>query len=279
MNIREITGSPEYWKINREERNYAAILFAALCTPGNAKAFLKHLKYPDEIGKDFCVYFEYSHLRDLWRHISVGPTATQAGIDAANERKKALIRATLGISGLDDILNKSPKCINKSFGVGGPLSAIHIQYPGRWSVSGLHKNKTFADSETFEKLCKFKWAFNIKPDLVIHLNKNKAICVETKYESVEGTYPVPRAEKEIFDARKLDRVNQIDLQEYLLKKLLGIEETDFFCISARKSAKEGRRYKHLGWKAVFDSLCIGDFHTSIQDMARNPKLDAASATV
>lgn len=157
------------------------------------------------------------------------------------------------------------------------MSEKHIQYPGKWSVARLHDE--FERNEDFEKLCKFKWAFNIKPDLVIHLNKDRAICIETKYESVEGSYPASQVEKDIFkEKRKLNYVRQIDLQEYLLTTLLGIK-TDFICISSAKNSDKTRTHKSMGWKEIFDSLCICDFHTSIQDMARNPKLDAASATV
>lgn len=46
MNIREIAQlTPNYFEINREERNYAAIFFAVLCRPGNAEKFLQQFGF------------------------------------------------------------------------------------------------------------------------------------------------------------------------------------------------------------------------------------------
>lgn len=71
MNIREIAkNNSNYYEINREERNYAAILYGALCKEQNISQFLALLGFDYEKTDDFGIYFEYSYLRDLWWCIS-----------------------------------------------------------------------------------------------------------------------------------------------------------------------------------------------------------------
>ena len=87
MNFREIAElNPNYFEINREERNYTAILFTALCKQKNAIKFLQRCGVnADILGPDFGIYFEYSFLRDLWFQIN------------NNEIKKQIIRNLLPI--------------------------------------------------------------------------------------------------------------------------------------------------------------------------------------
>ena len=67
MNIREVIGlDPNYSEINREERNYAAVFYAALLKPGNIEMFLALLGIDETPGEDFGIYFEYAYLRDIW---------------------------------------------------------------------------------------------------------------------------------------------------------------------------------------------------------------------
>ncbi len=195
MNIRQIANlTPNYSEINREERNYAAIFFTALCKEGNTERFLKYCGFEEKIGADFGIYFEYAYLRDLWSEIKNENT------------RKGIIRQKLKIKGIDDILNLSPIGINIKFGVGGKASSDFIQYPGKQSI--VKYNKHFPDNDDFLKICKFKWSFNIKPDIIIHLEKDRAICIEAKYESGEEWYPASDLEKEIFSkfARQLSNV-------------------------------------------------------------------------
>ena len=65
MNIREIAGIDlNYYSLNREERNYAAIFFAALCRPGNITKFLElcECDLPEQVSDDFGIYFEYVYI-------------------------------------------------------------------------------------------------------------------------------------------------------------------------------------------------------------------------
>src|SRR4051794_23561551 len=87
MSIRDsLAFSDPYWKINREERNYAAILYSALLTPGNMERFLAHAgcSFPIVEG-EMGAYFEYAFLRDLWE-----------ASKATNDAKRALIKDFLG---------------------------------------------------------------------------------------------------------------------------------------------------------------------------------------
>ncbi len=66
MNVREIAKlNPNYFEINREERNYAAIFFTALCKKENVARFLKFCGLEWTQKRDFGIYFEYAFLRDL----------------------------------------------------------------------------------------------------------------------------------------------------------------------------------------------------------------------
>ena len=240
MHIRKTTGlSPNYSTINREERNYAALLFAALCLPENAQRFLTACGYHQKINDEFGIYFEYAYLRDLWYTIS----------DEAI--KKSIIRNHLKVKNIDAILNLPLKEINQLFGVSGQASTKFLQYPGKWSVSKYHHH--FLDNEDFLAICKFKWAFNIKPDIVIHLDKDHAICIEAKYESGEGVYPASTQDKKIFKARGLanNSIRQIELQDYMMQTLLGIQ-TDFLFLVP--NPKNHCNYKVITWAEAFNCL-------------------------
>ncbi len=239
MNIREITKlTPNYCEINREERNYAAIFFAALCKPGNTKSFLrKFFNYDSELGEDFGIYFEYAYLRDLWSKID------------CEETKKDVIRNLLPIKNIGEILDQPIVEINRKFGVAGKPSEEFIQFPGKWAI--VKYNQNFSDNDDFLKICRFKWSFNIKPDIVIHLDKDRAICIEAKYTSIEGQYPSSEREKEIFRKRGIKPVKQLELQKYMMEELLGIE-TDFMFLVYKKEISE--KYKVLSWKEAFDNI-------------------------
>ena len=240
MHIRKTTDLfPHYSTINREERNYAALLFAALCLPNNAQRFLKSCGYNQKIDAEFGIYFEYAYVRDLWYTIS------------DEEIKKSIIRNHLKVKNIDAILNLPLKEINQLFGVSGQASTKFLQYPGKWSVSKYHHH--FLDNEDFLAICKFKWAFNIKPDIVIHLDKDHAICLEAKYESGEGVYPASTQDKKIFKARGLanNSIRQIELQDYMMQTLLGIQ-TDFLLLVPKQ--KNDSKYKSITWVEAFSYL-------------------------
>lgn len=286
---------PNYFGINREERNLAAILYALLCKPYYLKPFLKDLGYEKEIGEDFGVYFEYAYLRDFWRdldsaHSNPEQTA-EANIFEINRIKGEFIQKLLENHAVikkifcdtDDV-----KTINEKLGVGGSLSQIHIQSPGRWSIAKLNADDYFKDNknnELFLKLCMLKWAFNIKPDIVIHINKSTAICIETKYESGESQYPTSQEEKKIFATRwpnlgaaatqfereifancKHPRIKQMQLQKYLMEDLLGFK-TKFVLVAPNDLNSEG--YEHKKWGDVLTDAALADMPQFVREMAKN----------
>lgn len=253
MNVREITGFNErYATINREERNYAAIFYHALLQPGNAEKFLHLLEMDEPIGPDFGIYYEYSFLRDLWRHTP------------DNETRKEIIQQHLHISGLDDILKMPTAAINALFGVAGKPSETDIQNPGKWAISKYHDH--FSDNSDFLKVCRFKWSFNIKPDIVIHLDNNRGICIETKFASGEGQYPSSSDDKVIFSKRGISPVGQLELQQYMMKELLGID-TQFIYLVQKKTSKDTVRT--ILWKEAFESMNFESDFPFVKDFMQN----------
>ena len=62
------------------------------------------------------------------------------------------------------------------------------------------------------RACKFKWAFNMKAALVIHLGADHAIVIEAKYDSAESASPLSGAERKIFHGEASS--NSSDRQNY-----------------------------------------------------------------
>jgi len=278
MNIREIIGNPpNYWEFCREERNYAAILFAELCKKENLAAFLKKYSTDDQPIENyqFGIYFEYAYLRDLWNSIGKSNEGGKHessnnldAIEAANIKRKEIIQKCLTkVTGVDAILKKSILEINQHF-VSGKPSEIFIQSPGRWSVAAL--SNTFKQPSDLLIACKFKWAFNIKPDLVIHLSKEKAICIEIKHESGEGRYPATTGEKSIFKSAGIkETVGQIEMQKYLMTELLGLT-TQFIFIKSKNIKTSNSLHDcptELHWKDVFGCMDIAHMPLFAQNMA------------
>lgn len=236
MNIRKISHSnPHYYEINREERNYAAIFFAALCKEENASRFLQAYGMKEDIGPEFGIYFEYAYVRDLWNTIR------------SEETRKEIIKQNLPIQGIDDIL----------------------QNPGRWSMGKYDQN--FPDNNAFLRVCRFKWAFNIKPDIVIHLNRDKALCIEVKDESGEGYYPSTAEEVAIFERRSIPRVGQMELQKYMMEDLLGIEMDFMFLVSKKKSSET---HRIVTWAEAFEMLDLTGMPSFVIKMVE--RISAAS---
>lgn len=248
-NIREFLGwNHGYYEINREERNFAAVLYHLLLKNDNLKTFLALMSSRLPIVDDeVAIYFEYSFLRDLWANIAMNQTG--------NHTKRNLIYTFLNPVNINDLQTMTIQEFNMWFGAPNP-SRRFIQSPSNWSIGKFASN--INDNSEFYKVCCFKWAFNAKPDIVIHTSLNSAICIECKYESVEGSYPTKAAEIKEFENRGLNRVQQTELQRYIMTDLLGIQ-TEFLFID--KAAKQNNdRPKQLLWKDIFPNL---DFNGSL----------------
>ncbi len=258
MSIREIASIEEpYSAINREERHYVAVLFAALTGPQKKESiskFLKLCKHPplSDLELESCeVYFEYAFLRDIWSTLS-------------DDKKKDIVCQCLPKTVTDKLQYESLKEFNKTF-VGSNASARTVQSPGRWSNAKIAKICEKLDSSD-ERLqaCRFKWAFNIKPDLVIHINKDSAVCVEAKCTASESKYSA------CFETQKGKHTiseTQLKLQHYMMKELLGIETRHILLeMPRRESVSKSKRPNEipdgnsivLSWKTVLEELGMGD---------------------
>lgn len=242
-NIREFLGHHTgYHTINREERNLAAILYHVLLQGNNLITFLETISCdcivePEQMG----IYFEYAYLRDLWFNIK------------ENEIKRQIIYKFLKPNNLADLKRYSTMEFNTYFGAVPKPSEKYIQSPSNWSISKY--KETIDDKEEFLKVSRFKWAFNAKPDIVIHSSHDTAICIECKVESGEGKYPQDHDEAEEFRRRGLDRVTQTSIQEYIMK-LLGISTKHIYLV--QKEGATSNTHTTLCWKQAFSNLNVDD---------------------
>lgn len=241
-NIREhLNWTSGYHAINREERNLAAIFYHALLVGENLERFLSKINCLWDLKRDEAgIYFEYAYLRDLWFHTKG---------DEANEKKRRLIYGILQPGNLDALQAMSPLEFNRYFGVGN-CSKTEIQSPVEWSIDRFAPH--IADNAEFERVCHFKWAFKIKPDIVIHPTDDTAICIEAKLASGEATYPSKPSEKAEFKRRNLSFIRQTALQRYLMEALLGLQ-TQYIFLVQRKGARSAT-HTTLLWQDAFEGL-------------------------
>lgn len=267
--LRQLLGiTEEYVGYCREERNFAAVLYHLLLDANRLKSFLELIGQPAAEPKDVRIYFEYAHLRDLWATVACRET-----VAAKNARYRAAIVSLLCMpAGLElpsinkeDCTGKDDCSAFNTFFTGsrvGAASKNHIQMPSRWSDKQFDRWFDFGEScglggRTFaERACSLKWAFNAKPDLVLHLGHNKAICIEAKLESGVGRYQAKSDRLDCYP-KGYFQMTQTYLQEFILKDLLGydIGDKDFIIIS--KNRKEGDstgKWRSYSWHEVLGKL-------------------------
>lgn len=218
-----------FYRFLREERVFCAVLAHLLMqVGGNLRAFLGLLNsrlpsdraIPTAVVDDAEVYPEFSFLRDWW-----------FALGRNNDQKRDLIFKLAGrvpsLGRLDpDALPQQPAGFNARFmGDRGLRITRDIVYPGQWTIPALddQARSMALGPEGFRDLCRFKWSFNIKPDLVLVVPETRPICVEAKLESKEGSYPVRADECARFDraAGAGRRVGQLELQRFMFEYLLG----------------------------------------------------------
>lgn len=68
--------------------------------------------------------------------------------------------------------------LNEFFGAVPVASREYIQMPGKWSIERFAPH--ILDDDAFLRTCRFKWAFDAKPDIVIHTTHDAALRVEAK---------------------------------------------------------------------------------------------------
>jgi len=256
-NLRTLINSPgPYHAICREERNLAAVLYHLLLVDDNLERFLKRVGYEQPLHPtERAVYFEYAFLRDLWA--SLDPRRSQdlgtskEKLDVANETKRNVVLELLRPVESTYLKTCSVLGFNTYFGGGSHPSKRDIQSPSTWSLPSYAK--TITDPAEVLKVSRFKWAFNAKPDVVIHADHDHALCIEAKLESGEGSYPASGVEKRIFkEDLGLTYVGQLEIQHYLMTELLGIETEFLFLVAYSKAGKAAE--KVLTWGEAFAAL-------------------------
>ncbi len=273
-NLSKLLGvNASYATFNREERNYAALLYHLLMRSDKAlEAFLTLFGQPEPTNvNDIEIYVEYAHARDLWFEVKklkdqrainelylrtivtllsyrmdVG-----ADVDMDMDVASLLIRhlpiesssspIETMVSRLDDgtfILE-----FNKLFDKSKNASSQWIQMPGRWSRTMLDKLR-YESPELWRRAVHLKWAFNAKADMVIHTGENSALCVEMKFESPESNYTAHWLDTPEAREDKANRhvMGQLRLQQIILRGLLGYT-TSFALISKPDASKRGAKAK------------------------------------
>jgi hypothetical protein len=247
----------EFHRVVREERLFCAVLAHLLMKRGsNLAQFVElvnaQLDGPRRVAAnkaaDAAVYVEFTYLRDQWYAMRGNNDAKRARIAEMLGRVPSLAPLAAGS------LPTEPSEFNATFmGEAGRRIRRDIASPSRWSVGSLAAGFEEAP-ETFRDLCRVKWSFNIKPDLVIAIPGELPIVVEAKLESSEGSYPTSNAECAIFDrlfGPGLRRVRQVELQEFMFVSLMN---------QPCQSAIVGRdpipkaEAPFLAWATIFDAL-------------------------
>jgi hypothetical protein len=231
--------SKPYFLFNREERHLAAVLFHLLCHGENLTRLI-HSRRPDwTVMPDECgVYFDFSLLRDAWHSLGMGHDA--------NAKKRAVLRSMLerfgATSALLDRMDAAGTAALNDLFINRP-SISHIQSPANWQLARLASSEIGLGRDDVLATCRLKWAFKSKPDLVVQPSANRALCIELKLESVEGTYPSDGAEKAILkelglygpDGAFALPMRQTDLQRLMMHDIFGSDHVAMLFVTRRES--------------------------------------------
>lgn len=255
--------------IVREERQFSFLLAHLLLQRGpSLEAFLRLVDNangtstpvePTAALTEAEIYVEYAFLRDEWFDLGVNSSDSTTAMSKAdcNARKRGRVVDLLESLRLNDLAKQlpdgSPAEFNEFFmATAGSRIVKDIASPALWSVKGLAQNFGH-DPHTFLQLCKLKWAFHIKPDIVILRPSRTALCIEAKLESGEGNYPSGE------DAKTFDqvmgpghRVGQFALQSFLFEEVLGVRCLPV--IIQKTFPAVGVTHPLLTWGQVFSEL-------------------------
>jgi hypothetical protein len=248
--INTVNNSKPLYLYNREERNLAALLYAALLMEENLLGFLKLIGNSDEIiQNELAIHYEYSLARDIWHQLDKQLTRKEA-----NTKKRHLIESFLDLRYPVKLGENAIEEFNALFGAKPKASKEYIQSPATWSIQGYMN--TIEDNDDFRKICGVKWAFKAKPDIVIHTSNKTAVCVEVKLHSGEGVYPTDPKERAEFKKRGIKPVSQTAIQQYLMECILGVE-TQYVVIQSEQL--EIPNVQVYTWKEVFLPLNLSFF--------------------
>jgi hypothetical protein len=226
MNLRQLARIDDpYFQFVREERHMAAVLFHLLNYKDNAERALQSVERDWKINPgEFGIYLEYSYPRDLWHKME------------SNQRKRGVIIEILGSRGFDTsrLASLNSEHDFNAFFIETPRASVdYIQSPANWSLAQIEQSLPSPTCNNDLLIaCKIKWAFKAKPDIVIHADREHALCLELKLESGESSYPSEASEKKLLRKRGLFGekekrlplpMKQTHLQKFLMADLLGLD--------------------------------------------------------
>lgn len=242
--LKEISG---YADVVREERYFCAVLYHCMLNdPEGMQRFLQ-LCGVERKGPARCdvqgVFVEYAMARDLWNCLE------------ENEAKQEYLVSHAALPpGMRELTVEE---FNKKL-VSGRISPKYIQSPGRWKLDKVRSIST--------KACKLKWAFNVKPDIVIELDNDTVVCVEAKVESREDKY-AKGEDLEIIDILEESEAEcsegfgaQCEVQRFLMDEVLGFKDARMIFLSKTVREKEGqdRKHKDITWSEAYG--CFSDMN-------------------
>jgi hypothetical protein len=275
--------------LNQEERNASAVLYFLLMDPRYRHRLFAGL-FP-EAWKPFDVtqvqvFYAYALPQDLWQ----AHAQRQPDPEARNRERLQAIFDLLALPSLqlpafaadspEDVLNGRLQfggytgiaAFNAYFGIGSP-SEEEVQYPGRWSLLGsrqrgfLYRFPEGAWQELtpaqraahpFFQLCCFKWAFGVRPELLLQVTPERAMVLEARRPAEEATYPASNeelhtiAQRLLADRNRTDEVprqRRLAAQRFMLERLLGMEAAFYYLTAQPEAVPEGAY--NVTWQALF----------------------------
>jgi hypothetical protein len=232
-----------YYRTSREKRNHAAILYHLLLSDTkNLQRFLELVGHKPTKGlEELEVYYEYAWLRDHWY-----------GMKRDNEAKKKYLLGLLPESLRSTLEPMDPLEWNRFFAAQPVPSPKRFQSPARWSPGTMPNG---IDRATFARISRLKWCFNVKPDLVIITGERQAVCIETKFDSLQTSYQEPNPAYP-----ELEPVTELQCHRYMFEHLMddGPWEVSYVLLSKKKT--ESEEFTGITWQEVFDRMDASNSH-------------------
>jgi hypothetical protein len=240
---------PRYQDICREERHFAAVLFALMNDNRDGLRAFTQLALDRAaerrgsgpladvaIDDSTRVFYEYSKPRDVWAFIDREPAQPrQRPTKTRNPVKRSVIEAGLKACGwnggaLPQDIGLFNACFTKH------PSANHVMSPATWQLNGT----AFAagaspDPGLVAAADLLHKTFKIKPDIVVETAGVPIICIEAKVESAESR-------------KGRDGLSQIELQRLLFRHVLGCEP--IMVLLAQRSGMDAADC-HITWDEAF----------------------------
>ena len=212
--------------------------------------------------------------RDLWDRLDkIKPTSKRNGA------KRAFLAGYLELP-LDEA-----DAILRGFVSGSRVSQKKVHSPARWGINSIFPNKDAFPHrrvpmmDVRKNACRLKWAFNVKPDIVIELKGKGIVCIEAKVESPEGRYASSRADKQALygafgtneeaDAFQKEEGRQCNVQRVLMQDILGYSSDRrhmvFLFLPTKPPSECAKDMKYVSWFDAFS--CFQNSGRDTSDIA------------